>query len=73
MDLRYANALRNATNAWANNHVTDTITLQDLKRRAPEQQDASKIVTAPNATQMATLQPELARHGHLGTKLNLFA
>lgn len=73
MDLRYTNALRNATNAWANHRTTDAVTMQDLKQRAPEQQDATKVVTAPNAAQMAVLQPELARYGHLGTRLNLFA
>ena len=73
MDIRYANALRNATNAWSNNRTTDTITMQDLKRRAPDEQDATQVVTAPNATQMAAMQPELARYGNLGTRLNLFA
>ena len=73
MDIRYANALRNATNAWSNNRTTDTITMQDLKRRAPEEQDSTKVVTAPNSTQMAAMQPELARYGSLGTRLNLFA
>lgn len=73
MDIRYANALRNATNAWSNNRTTDTITMQDLKRRAPDAQDATKVVTAPNPTQMAAMQPELARYGNLGTRLNLFA
>ena len=73
MDIRYANALRNATNAWSNNRTTDTITMQDLKRRAPDAQDATQVVTAPNPTQMAAMQPELARYGNLGTRLNLFA
>lgn len=73
MDLRYANALRNATNAWAKNRPTDTVTLQDLTRRAPEEQDITKVVTAPNSTQMAAMQPELARYGNLGSRLNLFA
>lgn len=73
MDPRYTNALRNATNAWANNRPTDYLTMQDLKRRAPNQLEEAKIVTAPNATQTAILQPELARFGHLGTRLNLFA
>lgn len=73
MDIRYANALRNATNAWAHNRTTDTITIQDLKHRTPDQQDETKTVTAPDATQSAALQPELARYGTLGTRLNLFA
>ena len=73
MDLRYANALRNATNAWAQHRTTDALTMQDLKRRAPEQLDQTRKVTAPNAAQSAILQPELARYGNLGTKLNLFA
>lgn len=73
MDPRYTNALRNATNAWANNRTTDQVTMQDLKRRSPRQLEETQIVTAPNATQTAILQPELARFGHLGTRLNLFA
>lgn len=73
MDFRYTNALRNATNAWAQNRTADTVTMEDLTRRAPAEQDASKVVTAPDATQMAAMQPELARYGNLGTRLNLFA
>lgn len=73
MDTRYANALRNATNAWTNNRTTDALTMQDLKRRAQTPQAESRVVTAPNAAQMAILQPELARYGNLGTKLNIFA
>jgi len=73
MDIRYANALRNATHAWAQNRTTDAITMQDLKHRTPDQQDETKTVTAPSAAESAALQPELARYGHLGTRLNLFA
>lgn len=74
MDLRYARALRDANAAWAQNHATDAITLQELRRRAPQETaPAVKMVTAPSATQMAVLQPQLAAYGNLGTKLNLFA
>ncbi|MBS7245081.1 MAG: hypothetical protein KIG98_12255 [Comamonas sp.] len=73
MDLRYARALRDASTAWAQNHTTDAITLQELRRRAPQEEPAVKMVTAPSATQMALLQPQLAAYGNLGTKLNLFA
>ncbi len=55
------------------NHTTDAITLQELRRRAPQEEPAVKMVTAPSATQMALLQPQLAAYGNLGTKLNLFA
>lgn len=75
MDLRYTNALRNATNAWSNNRPTDALTLQDLQKRAQTEQRSAVAETATtlNATQMGLLQPELARYGNLGTKLNLFA
>lgn len=75
MDLRYTNALRNATNAWSNNRTTDALTLQDLQKRAQTEQRSAVAETATtlNATQMGLLQPELARYGNLGTKLNLFA
>lgn len=75
MDHRYTNALRNATNAWSHNRVTDTTTMQELKRRAHAEQKstAQETATTLNATQMGLLQPELARYGNLGTKLNLFA
>lgn len=73
MDIRYAQALRDATTAWANNHTTDALTLQDLRQRAPQEAAATKMVTAPTPSQMAVLQPQLAAYGNLGTKLNLFA
>jgi len=75
MDLRYTNALRNATNAWSHNRVTDTTTMQELKKRAHTEQKSTAQETAStlNATQMGLLQPELARYGNLGTRLNLFA
>ena len=77
MDLRYATALRNATNAWAQNRVTDSLTLQEL-RRAPNQQqqpqrDHPATPGSAAATPMAHAQPELARYGNLGTRLNVFA
>ena len=73
MDLRYATALRNATNAWAKNQTTDTLTLQELSRRVHMANSEAQPATVPDAGQMAVLQPELARYGNLGTKLNLFA
>lgn len=74
MDARYAQALRNATNAWGNNRTTDALTMQELRRRQQHADLAeTQTVTAPTAAQMGVLQPELARYGNLGTKLNLFA
>lgn len=73
MDLRYETALRNATQAWAHNRVTDVSTMQDLQQRfrqPPSQQPANPT---PRPTSTASAQPELARYGHLGTRLNLFA
>ena len=74
MDVRYARALRDATAAGARNRTTDALTLQELRRRAP-QEDApeTKVVTAPSAAEAAALQPQLATYGNLGTRLNLFA
>lgn len=73
MDTRYINALRNASASWARDQTTDAMTMQDLQRRAPSLQTQTRAVTAPTAAQMGVLQPELARYGNLGTKLNLFA
>ncbi len=73
MDIRYAQALRDASAAWANNRTTDALTLQELRQRAPREAPETKMVTAPTASQMAVLQPQLAAYGNLGTKLNLFA
>lgn len=75
MDLSFANAVRNASNAWAQNRATDALTLRELVPSyvppQPPQQPA--VATVPTAGQMAVLQPELARYGQLGTKLNLYA
>ena len=71
MDVRYINALRNATNAWAKDQVTDSLTLQELQRRSRDV--PATPATTPTAAQMGVLQPELARYGNLGTKLNIFA
>ena len=65
MDLRYATALRNATNAWAQNRVTDSLTLQELRRSPNQQQQPQRDHPATPgsaaATPMAHAQPELAR------------
>lgn len=73
MDIRYANALRNASAAWAKNQITDAMTMQDLQKRSSLPEAQTQAVLAPTAAQMGILQPELARYGNLGTKLNLFA
>ncbi|MBQ0133435.1 MAG: hypothetical protein KBT18_15020 [Comamonas sp.] len=73
MDIRYTNALRNASAAWSKNQAADAMTMQDLQKRVPVPHAQTLAVTAPNAAQMGVLQPELARYGNLGTKLNLFA
>lgn len=73
MDLPYASALRNATNAWGNNRTTDALTLQDLKRRKTNDLDDTQIVQGTEAAEDAALQPQLARFGSLGTSLNIFA
>ena len=77
MDLRYATALRNATNAWAQHRVTDSLTLQELRRPPNQQQqqqrDQQGASGSAAAATMAHAQPELARYGNLGTRLNVFA
>ena len=75
MDLSFANAVRNASNAWAQNRPTDAMTLRELAPQyiPPQQPPQSTIAIVPTAGQMGILQPELARYGQLGTKLNLFA
>ena len=49
MDIRYHTALRNATNAWAQNRMADTVTMQDLKHRAPQQHNPGKTAASPSA------------------------
>lgn len=73
MDLRYETALRNATRAWAHNRVTDVSTMQDLQQRFRRQPSQQPAANAPSAAPAGSSQPELARYGHLGTRLNLFA
>ena len=73
MDTRYATALRNATNAWAQNRMADAATMQDLKHRGYREQDTTKKVNPVSANESILLEPQLARFGSLGTRLNVFA
>jgi hypothetical protein len=73
MDLSFATAVRNASNAWGNNRVTDAATMAELTKRQFNQQELNKALSGPTAGQMAVIQPELARYGQVGTRLNLFA
>lgn len=73
MDIRYATALHNAVNAWANNRPTDTLTLQELKRRRINDLEDTQVVQDTDAAQDLQIEPQLARHGNLGTRLNIFA
>lgn len=73
MDYRYANALRNAANAWAHNHVTDALSLREQRRQRTQQAETRAITAAPGAREAGIAKPELARFGNLGTRLNLFA
>lgn len=73
MDLRYATALRNATSAWANHRTTHALTLNDLQNRSPSGLEETQVVIAPNAVQAASLQPQLARYGKIGTQINIYA
>lgn len=69
MDIVYNRALTQASRAWSQQRVVDTQTLAALRRG---EQTADKTAAA-TAAQQALLQPELARFGLLGTRLNLFA
>jgi hypothetical protein len=71
MDLSFATAVRNASNAWGNNRVTDAATMAELTKRQFNQQELNKALSGPTAGQMAVIQPELARYGQVGTRLNL--
>lgn len=72
LDFNYALALRNATNAWAQRHVTDALTMRELRRvRSEDTHQRTPRTTAH--VQRDNAQPALAREGSLGTRLNLFA
>lgn len=73
MDLSFANAVRNASHAWAQNRVTDAMTLAELSKRQVVQDAQYKVSGLPTTSQLAIIQPELARYGQVGTKLNIFA
>ncbi|MDR2324413.1 MAG: hypothetical protein LBE51_03270 [Acidovorax sp.] len=72
MDISFATAVRNASSAWAQGRTTDAMTMAELTKRQLNQSPA-QLAGQPTATQLAVLQPELARYGQLGTKLNLYA
>ncbi len=69
MDITYQRALTNASRAWSQQRVVDAQSLAVLRRG----EATVEKVAAPSPTQQALLQPELARFGLLGTRLNLFA
>lgn len=70
MDIVYHRAVTQASRAWSQQRVVDSQSLAVLRRGVQAAQDKT---AAPTATQQALLQPELARFGLLGTRLNLFA
>lgn len=70
MDITYQRALDNASRAWSQQRVVDAQSLAVIRRG---ERAAGQNAAAPAATQQALLQPELARFGLLGTRLNLFA
>ena len=69
MDIAYQRALTNASRAWSQQRVVDAQSLAVLRRGEATQEKT----TGPSPVQQALLQPELARFGVLGTRLNLFA
>lgn len=70
MDITYQRALDNASRAWSQQRVVDAQSLAILRRG---ERAAAQSAATQDATQQALLQPELARFGLLGTRLNLFA
>jgi len=70
MDITYQRALDNASRAWSQQRVVDVQSLAVLRRGEAV---AMEKTAATTAAQQALLQPELARFGMLGTRLNLFA
>lgn len=70
MDITYQRALDNANRAWSQQRVVDAQSLAVIRRG---ERAAAQSAAAPAPTQQALLQPELARFGLLGTRLNLFA
>lgn len=70
MDITYQRALDNASRAWSQQRVIDAQSLAVLRRGGSNPAERS---APPTAAQQALLQPELARFGLLGTRLNLFA
>lgn len=70
MDITYQRALDNASRAWSQHRVADAQTVAALRRG---EREAAQSIAPPPAAQQALLQPELARFGLLGTRLNLFA
>ena len=73
MDISFAAAVRNASNAWSQSRPVDAMTLAILSRREITPQAQALADAVPSAGELAVLQPELARHGQIGTRLNLFA
>ncbi|WP_370678568.1 hypothetical protein [Comamonas sp. GB3 AK4-5] len=73
MDISFAAAVRNASNAWAQGRTTDAVTMAELTKRQLGNQSPAQLTGQLSASQLAVLQPELARYGQLGTKLNLYA
>lgn len=69
MEMTFATAVRNASQAWSQNRVTDAATMAALQRH----QSAAALQPVTSPAQLAVLQPELARHGQLGTRLNTYA
>lgn len=73
MEFSFAAAVHNASNAWAQGRTTDVLTMAELTKRQLGNQSPAQLAGQPSAVHLAVLQPELARYGQLGTKLNLYA
>lgn len=73
MDTSFANAIRNASTAWGQNRVADAVTMAELTKRNVVQYELGKAPMTPTVSQLAVIQPELARYGQVGTRLNIFA
>lgn len=73
MDVTFSAAVRNASNAWSQSHTVDAMSLATLSRRELSAQQQALADAVPTAGKLAVLQPELARFGQMGTRLNIYA
>ena len=52
MDIRYHTALRNATNAWAQNRMADTVPMQDHNNTTPAKPLPAPAPVSPHCSSL---------------------